>query len=320
MATTAGSLALVGAKPPKDAFVVERLRKAGRRHPRQDEPQRVGQHPLQLTPPAAGAAAAARRTTPTPWIATPPARAPARPPPSPPTSAPPPSAPRPTARSSARRSINGIVGLKPTVGLVSRVGDHPHLPHPGHRRADGPHGPRRGDPARRAGRRRPGRPGDARTAEGKAVADYTQVPRRRRPEGGADRRRARNLFGFNDAVDAVMDEALAGAEAAGRDARRSGRRSRRSASSAASEMIVFLYELKADLNAYLERLGPGAPVHSLKEIIAFNEQEQARRRCRISARSCSCRPRTKGPLTDDGVPGGAGDESPAVARRRASTP
>ena len=29
MATTAGSLALVGAKPPKDAFLVERLRKAG---------------------------------------------------------------------------------------------------------------------------------------------------------------------------------------------------------------------------------------------------------------------------------------------------
>src|SRR5205085_10281378 len=29
MATTAGSLALVGAKPPRDAFLVERLRKAG---------------------------------------------------------------------------------------------------------------------------------------------------------------------------------------------------------------------------------------------------------------------------------------------------
>src|SRR6202040_1521531 len=29
MATTAGSLALVGAKPAKDAFVVERLRKGG---------------------------------------------------------------------------------------------------------------------------------------------------------------------------------------------------------------------------------------------------------------------------------------------------
>src|SRR5262249_40609907 len=39
-------------------------------------------------------------------------------------------------------------------------------------------------------------------------------------------------------------------------------------------LLVFLYELKADLNAYLERLGPDAPVHSLKEIIAFNEENQ----------------------------------------------
>ncbi len=39
-----------------------------------------------------------------------------------------------------------------------------------------------------------------------------------------------------------------------------------------SEFTVFLYELKADLNAYLAALGPGAPVHSLKEIIEFNEK------------------------------------------------
>jgi amidase len=31
------------------------------------------------------------------------------------------------------------------------------------------------------------------------------------------------------------------------------------------------YEFKADLNAYLEGLGPDAPVKSLEEIIAFNE-------------------------------------------------
>ena len=30
-----------------------------------------------------------------------------------------------------------------------------------------------------------------------------------------------------------------------------------------SELLVLLYELKADLNAYLARLGPGAPVHTL---------------------------------------------------------
>ena len=33
-----------------------------------------------------------------------------------------------------------------------------------------------------------------------------------------------------------------------------------------------LYELKADLNAYLARLGPGAPVRRLQEIIEFNDR------------------------------------------------
>src|ERR1700687_308743 len=40
------------------------------------------------------------------------------------------------------------------------------------------------------------------------------------------------------------------------------------------ENTVLLYELKADLNAYLAGLGPKAPVHSLKEVIAFNEQNK----------------------------------------------
>ena len=35
-----------------------------------------------------------------------------------------------------------------------------------------------------------------------------------------------------------------------------------------------MYELKADLNAYLARLGPGAPVHTLKEIIEFNDRNR----------------------------------------------
>ena len=37
-----------------------------------------------------------------------------------------------------------------------------------------------------------------------------------------------------------------------------------------AERTILLYELKADLNAYLARLGPDAPVHSLSEVIEFN--------------------------------------------------
>jgi amidase len=40
------------------------------------------------------------------------------------------------------------------------------------------------------------------------------------------------------------------------------------------ESLVLRYEFKADLNAYLAGLGPGAPVHSLKDPIAFNERNR----------------------------------------------
>ena len=38
----------------------------------------------------------------------------------------------------------------------------------------------------------------------------------------------------------------------------------------AGELEVMLYEFKADLNKYLSWLGPGSPVRSLTDIIAFN--------------------------------------------------
>jgi amidase len=42
------------------------------------------------------------------------------------------------------------------------------------------------------------------------------------------------------------------------------------------ELDVLLYEFKADLNAYLRALPPSVPVHSLAELIAFDEREEAR--------------------------------------------
>ena len=94
-----------------------------RRHPRQDQPERVGELPRPTARPAAGAARGGQ--TPQPLRARPqPVRLELRlrrrdggellrrPR----------SAPRPTARSSARRRHCGLVGIKPTVGLVSRAG------------------------------------------------------------------------------------------------------------------------------------------------------------------------------------------------------
>jgi amidase len=39
-----------------------------------------------------------------------------------------------------------------------------------------------------------------------------------------------------------------------------------------AEELVLLYELKADLNSYLAQLGDVAPVHTLQDIIEFNQQ------------------------------------------------
>ena len=46
MATTAGSLALKDNMTRRDAPVVARAARGGRGDPRQDQPQRMGQHPL----------------------------------------------------------------------------------------------------------------------------------------------------------------------------------------------------------------------------------------------------------------------------------
>ncbi len=43
---------------------------------------------------------------------------------------------------------NSLVGIKPTIGLVSRTRNHSDLAHAGHRRADDAHGDRRGDAPR----------------------------------------------------------------------------------------------------------------------------------------------------------------------------
>jgi amidase len=63
------------------------------------------------------------------------------------------------------------------------------------------------------------------------------------------------------------------------------------------ENMVLLYELKADLNAYLARLGPAAPVHSLKEVIAFNERHR-RTEMPYFGQDRFLKAEAKGPLTN----------------------
>jgi amidase len=62
------------------------------------------------------------------------------------------------------------------------------------------------------------------------------------------------------------------------------------------ETTVLLFEFKAGLNAYLADLGSGAPVKSLAEIIAFNQRETARE-MPYFMQELMVRAQAKGPLT-----------------------
>src|SRR5690606_11113090 len=86
---------------------------------------------------------------------------------------------------------------------------------------------------------------------------------------------ARRFFGRSAQANAVLEDALrvlrrAGAELVDpADLPTHGR-------FGAAESEILHYEFKADLNAYLASLGPGAPVRSLEEVITFNEQNHER--------------------------------------------
>ncbi len=168
-------------------------------------------------------------------------------------------------------SANGIVGLKPTVGLVSRTGIIP-ISHS--QDTAGPMCRTVRDAAVLLGALTGVDDEDRATTEsrGKSYADYTQFLV---ADGlrGARIGVVRGTFGFNAAVDEVMSGALQQLKSQGAvlvDPAEIETRGKFDD----SESLVFMYELKADLNAYLARLGSNAPVHTLKEIIEFNEKHR----------------------------------------------
>src|ERR1700724_1192382 len=168
-------------------------------------------------------------------------------------------------------SANGVVGLKPTVGLVSRTGI---IPVSHSQDTPGPLCRTVRDVAILLGALTGVDDEDSATSEsrGKSYADYTQLLV---ADGlrGARIGVVRKTFGFNAAVDALIGTALEQLKAQGAvlvdpaDIETRGKFDD-------SETTVFMYELKADLNAYLARLGPRAPVHTLQEIIEFNENHR----------------------------------------------
>jgi amidase len=138
----------------------------------------------------------------------------------------------------------------------------------------------------------------ATSAEGATVlSDYTQFLD---PRGlsGARIGVARKYFGFNENLDALMTSALDAIEKEGAtlidpaDISTFGKFDD-------SELELFMYELKADLNAYLAQLGPAAPVHTLAEVIEFNEKHKDKE-MPYFGQELFIKAEAKGPLTEKG--------------------
>ncbi len=165
-------------------------------------------------------------------------------------------------------SANGIVGIKPTVGLVSRAGIIP-IAHS--QDTAGPMARTVADAATLLGALTGIDSRDLATSQsrGRMHVDYRQFLE---PNGlrGARIGVARNFFGFHEKVDELMEAAITTLDTGGATIVDNANLDNTDEYDD-SEYEVLLYEFKADLNFYLESLGPGAPVHSLADVIAFNE-------------------------------------------------
>jgi amidase len=162
-------------------------------------------------------------------------------------------------------SVNGIVGIKPTVGLVSRSGVVP-VSHS--QDTPGPTARTVADAAALLTALAGADERDAATAE--VEPDYAPFVD---PDGlrGARIGVARKLAGFNDRVDRLFEEALGAMRDLGAELVDPADIPHTDELED-PELEVFLYEFKADLEAYLRMLGPSQPYHTLADLIAFNAE------------------------------------------------
>ena len=273
MSTTAGSLALQDSRPAKDAFVVERLRAAGvvilgktnlsewanfrstrstsgwsARGGQVKSPYVLDRNPCGSSS-GTGAAIAANLAaigvgTETDGSIVCPAGA------------------------------SGLVGIKPTLGLISRSGIVP-IAHS--QDTAGPMARTVADAALLLGAMAGVDPRDAETrrAGAHAARDYTRHLDASALKGARIGVARRQYFGYSVAADRLVERAIADMKAQGAvivDPADIPTASKMDA----CEMEVLQYEFKADLNAYLAARGPGSTVRSLADVIAFNEREKAR--------------------------------------------
>ena len=272
MMTTAGSLALAGSVAPRDAFVVERLRAAGAvvlgktnlsewanfrstkstsgwsarggqvRNPYVLDRNPCGSSSGSGTAIAANLAAAAVGTETDGSIVCP-------------------------------SSANGIVGVKPTVGLLSRSGI---IPISKTQDTAGPMTRTVADAAALLAAMTGVDPRDPATSASRGRGtDYTKSLDAGALKGARIGVARRRYFGYSPKTDAVIEEAIGVLKAQG--ATIVDPADIPTASQLDDcEFEVLLYEFKDGLNAYFASLGSGAKVKSLEDLIAFNTREAER--------------------------------------------
>ncbi len=270
MQTTAGSLALVGAKAPRDAAIVTRLRAAGvvilgktnlsewanfrstrstsgwsgrgglTRNPYALDRNTSGSSSGSAAAVAANLAAAAIGTETDGSIVSPASR-------------------------------NGVVGVKPTVGLVSRDGIVP-IAHS--QDTAGPMSRTVADAAALLSVIAGPDTRDAATRDAKTQVDYTQLLD---TDGlrGARIGVARTYVVSNDRVRQQFSEAVDLMKSRGAQIIDPVDLPPRS-TYGEFELEVLLHEFKSGINAYLAEFAQGAPIKSLAELIEFNERHRAR--------------------------------------------
>ena len=294
MQSTAGSLALVGVSPPRDAFLVERLRAAGAvllgkanlsewanfrsSHSSSGWSGRGGQcrnpYALDRTPSgsssgsgvavAASLCAAAIGTETDGSIVSP-------------------------------STCCSIVGIKPTLGLVSRAGVIP-IAH--NQDTAGPMARTVADAATLLGALTGVDPHDEATAAsaGHSASDYSPSLD---PAGlkGARLGVCRSHFmGYSAGTDALMESAIDALKRLGAvivdpaDIATAGQFDD-------SEFVVLLYEFKADLNRYLAEWAPGATAKTLADLIGFNDRNRGQE-MPYFGQEIFTQAQAKGPLTD----------------------
>jgi len=294
MQTTAGSLALVGSKVPRDAFLAARLRAAGAvilakanlsewanfrsSHSSSGWSGRGGQcrnpYALDRTPSGSssgtGSAIAANLcaigigTETDGSIVDPSSRC-------------------------------GLVGIKPTVGLVSRAGIIP-ISHT--QDTAGPMTRTVADAALLLSAIAGVDARDAATADARThiAADYTKFLDPNGLKGARIGVPREHYTGYSRHADQLLDDAIAVMRAAGAtivDPAPLGADD----DYGKAEGTVLRYDFKADLNAYLAELAPGGAVRTLADLIAYNEAHRADE-MPFFGQETFVKSEAKGPLTD----------------------